>query len=107
MNILEKFPLSENPIQYEISKNAALQLNIKYVISLRLLGSFNSYKVSVLDSDSRLLFLSNCSSSRSLHGISSFKGKGEASSNYFIALTHIDVYLPSMSAILVRVASKM
>jgi hypothetical protein len=30
-NILEKFPLSENPIQYEISKNCALQLSKKYV----------------------------------------------------------------------------
>ena len=31
-NILAKFPLSTNPIQYEITKNAALQLSQKYVI---------------------------------------------------------------------------
>ena len=31
-NILEVFPSSENPIQVEIIKNAALQLNIKYII---------------------------------------------------------------------------
>ena len=30
-NILDKFPLSENPIQVDIMKNAALQLNKKYV----------------------------------------------------------------------------
>jgi len=30
-NILEKFPLSQNPIQVEITKNAALQLSNKYV----------------------------------------------------------------------------